>query len=139
MGVTALSHAGRLAAAVVLIAAFWALGPAPADARPADGSGREELRTAGTCGRGATSRLRLRSDDGSIEVRFEIRGRARAHWDVVLVHERRVVWRGSVRAGRTGYLRVRRDIPDYAGADEIMGRGIGPGGITCTAAGTLLA
>jgi hypothetical protein len=98
----------------------------------------DELRTAGVCGGGASSELRLEADDGAIEMRFEVRGaRSGAAWRVVVVHERRVVWRGSRRPGGGRSFRVERDLEDLGGADSIAVRASGPGGVTCRASGTL--
>jgi hypothetical protein len=98
-----------------------------------------DVRVAGTCGAGASSTLRLRAQDGVIRVEFELRGeRAGERWRVAIVHERRVVWRGSART-RSGSarLRIRRSIGDYAGADQVGLRAAGPRGTTCEAAATV--
>jgi hypothetical protein len=120
-------------AVALLVAAV----PAPASG---DGDGdRREARVSGTCGRGAKSELRLRSRDGTISVRFDVeRRRARERWVVVLVHERRVAWRGQVRTrSGSGSFRVRRSIPDFGGADQVTARASGPRGNTCQATGVL--
>jgi hypothetical protein len=101
----------------------------------------DDVRVEGDCGTGASSQLRLKADHGAIRVEFEVKSRrARERWRVVLVHERRVVWRGRVRT-RSGSasFRVRRSIPDLEGADGVSMRGSGPNGNTCLAATTLTA
>ncbi|MEA2180361.1 MAG: hypothetical protein QOG77_3658 [Solirubrobacteraceae bacterium] len=109
--------------------------PATSAAKGDDG---DRVRTGGTCGGGASSELRLEADDGSIETRFEVRGaRGAAAWRVVIVQERRVVWRGSVRPGGGRSFRVERDLTDLAGADTVSVRAFGPRGVTCRATGTL--
>ena len=82
-------------------------GAAPAAARDGeDDDGRREARVAGTCAKGASSKLRLRSRDGTISVEFEVkRSRRGERWRVVLVHERRVAWRGSAAHGPLGRAR----------------------------------
>jgi hypothetical protein len=121
-----------LALAVLLTPALL---PAPALARHGGG---DEVRVAGSCGRGASSELRLRSHHGGIEVDFRVRrGREGERWSVALVHERRVAVRTTVQTGRHDGLRVRRMLPDFAGADEIAARASGPRGLTCTATGVL--
>lgn len=115
--------------------------PASSQARGGDDGGRDggdEVRTSGSCGGGARSELRLKADDGTIETRFEVREARRGSWRVVVVQERRVVWRGTVRAGRgSRSFRVERELDDLAGADAIMVRASGPRGVTCNASGTL--
>jgi hypothetical protein len=110
--------------------------PSTSDAK--HGGGDDEVRTAGTCGGRASSELRLKADDGSIETRFEVRGaRGGSAWRVVIVQERRVVWRGSVRPGGGRSFRVERELRDLDGADSISVRASGPRGVTCRASGTL--
>jgi len=126
----------RAAAAVALA---LAVGTAP----PALGhdGGDDDVRVAGACGTGADARLRLKSDDGAIRVEFEVDSRrGRERWRVILVHERRVVWRGRART-RPGSrsFRIRRSIPDFDGVDEVSVRASGPGGNTCQAGATLKA
>lgn len=130
----------RLAACA--LAAALLLGAAPAHAKDGDDDdGRREARVPATCSTGATGQLRLRSDDGEIRVEFELRRRrAGEAWRVVVVHERRVVWRRTLRTrGSSGSLRVRRTIADLDGPDQVTVRATGPRGRTCEAAATLAA
>src|SRR3954447_1209349 len=98
-----------------------------------------DVRATGTCGHGATSQLRLRAKDGAIRVELEVRGRRGGErWRVVLVHERRVAWRGRARTrGGSDSFRIRRSIPDFSGADQVTARAAGPHGNTCVAGGRL--
>jgi hypothetical protein len=101
------------------------------------GASGGEVRVSGTCGSGASSSLRLKPRDGAIELRFEARhGRGSPRWRVVIVQERRVVWRGRPRA-HDGRVRVRRDLVDLSGVDGIRVTASGPGGLRCVAAATL--
>jgi len=95
----------------------------------------------GTCAKGAESKLRLRSRDGRISVELEVRRDRRGErWRVVLAHERRVAWRGSVRTPRSGgSFRVRRSLPDFDGSDRVTVRASGPRGVSCEASATLAA
>jgi hypothetical protein len=124
------------AAALALLAI-----PAPALARGGGDDGRREARVAGRCTGGATSQLRLRSRDGEIRVEFEVRrSRGGERWRVVLIHERRVAWRGTVRAARSGgSFRVRRSMRDYDGSDRVTARASGPRGLTCEASARVAA
>jgi hypothetical protein len=108
----------------------------PAFAR--DGGG-DDVRVRGSCGKGARSKLRLRSKDGAIRVEFEVdRNRAGERWRVTLVHERRVVWRGRARTrSGSGSFRIRRSVPDFGGADRVTARASGPRGVTCHASAVL--
>lgn len=106
--------------------------PAPAVAKD------DEARVEAACGSGASAELRAEADDGAIEVELRIDSRRRGErWRIAIVHERRVAWRGTVATRSGGSLRVRRTLPDYAGADEIVARATGPRGVTCQATAEL--
>jgi hypothetical protein len=127
----------RTRTVIAAISLALALGAPPsALARGGDG---KDVRVSGSCGKGATSKLRLRAKDGAIQVEFEVKGRRSGErWRVVLVHERRVAWRGSARTrSGSGSFRIRRSIPDFGGADQVTARASGPRGNTCTATGLL--
>ena len=126
-------HSGRKGALLVVIAAL-AL-PSAALAR-----GSDDVRVAGSCGRGASAELRVREHGGAIEVEYRVRrGRSGERWSVTLVHERRVAWRGRATTSGGDGFRVRRTLPDFAGADEITARASSPRGLTCQATATLRA
>lgn len=117
------------ACTVVIATALWL--PVPAQADRGGGA-----RVTATCGGRLSSELRLRARDGSIRMEFVVRPRGRGSWRVVLVHERRVAWRG--RAWTDGSpFRIRRSVTDLNGADEVTVRASGPGGATCAATATL--
>jgi hypothetical protein len=126
----------RTLSVIAAISLALALGaPSSALARGGDG---QDVRVSGTCGTGATAKLRLRAKDGAIQVEFEVKGRrAGERWGVVLVHERRVAWRGAARTRSGRAFRIRRSIPDFAGADQVTARASGPRGNTCAATGLL--
>ena len=120
----------------LLVVASLVLAPAASAARGGDDDGRRgEVRTAGSCGGGAVARLRLKADDGRIELRFEAQRARRGIWRVTIVQEGRIAWRGRARS--TGRFAVRRPIADLSGADRVMVRALGPRGVTCVAAATL--
>jgi hypothetical protein len=125
--------------AACAVAFMLVLAASPATAKGDDDGDRREARVAGTCGGGATSKLRLRSRDGAISVEFDVQQhRAGDAWRVVLVHERRVEWRGTARTrGSSGSFRVRRTLDDFDGPDQVTARASGPRGITCQASATL--
>jgi hypothetical protein len=134
------------AAIVVALAALALAGPTSALAKGGgDGGGggggggdRPVVRAAGTCGRGASSSLKLKADDGGIEAEFEVHGRATAMWRVVFVQDSRIAWRGHARTlGRSHSFSVERLLGDYPGTDQITARAVGPRGITCQASAAL--
>jgi hypothetical protein len=115
---------------LILVALLAAVPWANAQAR--DGGSDQEIRREGTCGRGASSRLRVRARDGEIEVRLDVRSSARrARWRIALVHERRVVWRATRTSSSSGQLSARRTVPDFDGADQITISASGPRGVVC--------
>jgi hypothetical protein len=122
----------------IVFAAFAAAVAGAAPARAPGGGRATGVRVAGTCGTGATSRLRVRSDDGGLEARFEVWGRASATWTVTLVHEHQIAWRGRRRTtGRSHYLNFGYRLPDFSGADVVSARAVGPRGVACWASATL--
>ena len=119
--------------------ALFVAAPPPAAAPGSGGGGDRDARVTGRCGKGATSQLRLRARDGSIRVEFEVkRRRPGERWRIVVVHERRVAWRGTARTGDSGSFRVRHSVDDYDGVDRVSVRATGPRGSTCSAYGKLL-
>jgi len=107
---------------------------------PAGGGHNAEVRADASCGHGAAAKLKVKRDDGALEVEFELEHsrRAGARWRVVVVHEHRVTWRGSARAhGRYAGFEVRRHVPDFSGADRVTVRATDPRGLSCSASATL--
>jgi len=139
---TARRRASLPIATLLALLVLLVLGPVSAMARGGGGGGgggdRPEVRVAGSCGRGASSALKLKARDGAIEAEFEVHGRAGSAWRVVFVQERRTVWRGRGRpGGPSRSFSIERRLGDYAGPDQIFARAVGPRGITCQATATL--
>ena len=102
----------------------------PSVASPDDG---RDVRKAGTCTAGSRMSVRLRADGERIRVELEIEGRQRgANWNVILLRERRIAFRGVIRA-REGSreVRLRRTLDDWFGRDSIVIRASGPLAETC--------
>jgi hypothetical protein len=118
----------RLVLSLILLVALAA---APGTAVAKDG--RPEVRSTVSCGGGVTAELRLRAQDGRIRTRFEIQHGRAGTWHVVVVHERRVAWRGSARNS----FEIERSLPDFPGSDAVSARATGPRGVVCQAAGLL--
>lgn len=117
--------------AVLAALAWWS----PAIAK----GGGDGVRVTGSCGSGATSKLKLKADDGRIEAEFEVdRNRSGERWRVRFSRDGQVVARARPRThGPSGSFSVERRLSDPAGADRITARGVGPSGLTCTATATL--
>ena len=114
----------------LLMVLLTALAVVPAGAL-AKGGPREVLSSA-RCGGSVTADLRLRAQ-GGIRVRLEVEHSRAGIWHVVLVHERRVAWRGTAR----GSFEVERSLPDYPGSDAVIARATGPGGAVCQLTGVI--
>jgi len=130
------SRARLLVAVVVLTVGAVLAVPPGAAARAGDD---REVRVRGVCSRGSEVELRARSDDGSIRIELRIdTGRRGATWAVILLHERRIVFRRLVRTTRSsGSLRLRRVARDFYGRDTIVVRASGPRREVCRVAATL--
>jgi hypothetical protein len=101
---------------------------------------RVRVERAGRCGAASRWRLRVEARDGRIRVEMEVRrttsaGRPwPARWRFVLLHERRIAARAVlVASSGGGYLRLRRTVPDFAGADAILVRAVSAAGEVCAA------
>jgi hypothetical protein len=125
---------------VVLALMVLVFSVSAAEARADDhGGGGGEVRVAGNCGSGAVASLRLRSRDGRIEVRFELRqARGRGAWRIAIVHERRVSDRATRRTTRRDdSFELRRTFQDLQGSDTVAVHAWGPSGLGCRATAKL--
>jgi hypothetical protein len=132
------ARASVTVAAAVAVTALLLIAP-EAGFGQSSKDGRPEVRAIGVCGGKAGTQLRLRAKDGAIELRFEVeQARVAGTWRVVLVHERRVTWRGAARTTRSnGSFRVERALPDLPGYDTVTARAWGPAGLACRVTATL--
>ena len=126
---------------IALVVGMALVLPAPAAARD-DGArqdDRREVRKDGSCSGSSEWSLRLRADDGAIRVEFEIEmRRSRATWRVILLHERRTAFSGTVQArGSANRVRLRRVLPDWYGLDTITVRASGPRSESCRVSATV--
>jgi hypothetical protein len=98
----------------------------------------DEARVRGTCTGSTRAELRVRDDGGRLRVELELRTRVPAtRWDVVVVRERRLAWRGTIRTPARGSARVRRELADWYGTDTIAVRARSGRGETCRATATV--
>jgi hypothetical protein len=111
---------------LVLLALLVAV-PAAAHAK----DGRPEQRIGISCGGGVRAELRLRTQDGRIRTRFAVDDGRAGRWNIVLVHEHRIAWRGRA----SGSFEIERSLPDYPGNDAVTARATGPRGVVCQATG----
>jgi hypothetical protein len=118
---------------------LFALSAGAAQARGDDHGGGGDVRVAGSCGRGATSSLRLRSDDGRLEMRFRVeQRRGRGLWRITVVHEQRISSRATKRTTRSDRtFELRRRMADLPGSDTVAVHAWGPRGLGCRATATL--
>jgi hypothetical protein len=117
---------------VVLAAVVAAL------ALPTAAAADDDVRRTGSCTRSSEIELELRANNGVIRVELEIEtGRRGARWRVILLHERRTVFRGVVRTRSNGSLELRRRVPDWFGTDTVVVRASGPRAETCRVSAAL--
>jgi hypothetical protein len=82
--------------------------------------------------------MRLRAEKGAIRIDLELEHRAQAGpWRVLILHERRIVTRTTLRSPGRGSVELRRTVPDWFGADAISIRATGPRGETCRTSATV--
>jgi hypothetical protein len=98
----------------------------------------KEVRKAGTCTSSSRLTIRLRAEDDEIRIDLEIRARQRGTaWNVILLHERRTVFRGVVRSRDSRTVKLRREIDNWFGQDSIVVRASGPRLETCRVSATV--
>src|SRR5262245_21699398 len=86
------------------------------------------------CGGGAKPGLAVWAERSGLAAAFTLEhGRPATAWDLTLVHEGKVAWRGSARTDATGTLKVVRRFGNDPGADHVGVRAIAPDGATCAA------
>ena len=110
----------------------------PACAAADDGDDRAEVRTRGVCTGPSVSTLRVRSEEGTVRIEFQIdspRNAART-WTLVVLRERRIAFQGMLRpAHGSRSVRLRRTVPDWPGSEQIVVRAVTVNGETCRASG----
>jgi hypothetical protein len=113
--------AGRMSLLTVAACAALSL---PAVAAADD----REVRKTGACTASSEIDIRLRAEKGVIRIELEIEAeRPATAWSVIVLHERRVAFRGVIRArGGSRSARLRRTFADLFGRDSVVVRASGP-------------
>lgn len=134
-------HTAGMTRFILLVLLLLALAASAADARNTDhgGDGNTDVRVAGVCSRGATAALRVRAQDGGIEIRFRLRQtNGRGAWRITVVHENRIASRVTVRTtANDDSVEVRSVLTDLPGSDAVVVHAWGPRGLVCRATATL--
>jgi hypothetical protein len=104
------------------LAGFLAVG-ALAIPGGASASDDDEIRNAGQCTGGTSSEIKVKPDDGRLEVEFEVdQNQTGDRWKVKLKDNGDVVFKGSaVTGGRSGSFSIEKKIPNRSGTDTIRG------------------
>ena len=87
---------------------------------PASG-GDDDIRQAGQCTGGTTSKIKVKPDDGRLEVEFEVdQNQTGDRWKVKIKDNGDVAFKGSaVTRGPSGSFEIERKIADRSGTDSI--------------------
>ena len=138
----------RIPAALAVVAVALAV-PAPGAASD-DEEGNVSVTRVSCMGGTAELRLEAEDDDESedsgiamrpagiaVELRVTVR-RPVVFWRLVLLHERRLVYRGTRRSSGSGYsLRYARRVPEWLGRQTVVARLATFSGRTCRLAATI--
>jgi len=122
-------------ACTFLVAAALAI---PVSAVADDGPGKD-VRVRGWCSGSNSSQLRVRVDDGRLRIEFRIDADRRyGAWSIVVLRERRIVYRGSLSPGFGGRrVELRTRIADWPGTDAVVVRASTRTGQSCRATATV--
>jgi hypothetical protein len=101
--------------------------------------GDRGTRVAGSCTDGSTAKLKVKPDDGRLEVEFEVdQNRNGVRWDVRIRRDGTlVVDRSATTHAPSGSFSVEKKIGNPAGSDRITARATSPSGEVCTASLTV--
>jgi hypothetical protein len=99
------------------------------------GGGSRATRVAGTCTDGSTAKLKVKPDDGRLEVEFEVdQNRNGVKWAVRVRRDGVLaIRRNATTHAPSGSFSIERKIADPAGSDHIAARATSPSGEVCTA------
>jgi len=122
-----------------LLALTLALAALCGATRAAADGGDREVRVRGACTGRNVSQLRVRAEDGRLRIDVRVQSpRPYARWTVVVLRERRIVFRGPVRTVQGGReLELRRTVADWPGTDTVAVRASTRDGQSCRASATV--
>jgi osmotically-inducible protein OsmY len=110
-----------------------------ASAASASGGG-DDIRNAGTCTDSSSSKIKVKADDGRIEVEFEVdQNKTGENWKVKIKDNGSTAFSGSATTrGASGSFSVERKIADQSGSDDIKATAKNNGtGERCSASATI--
>jgi hypothetical protein len=83
----------------------------------------DEVREPGKCTGATSSEIKVKPDDGRLEVEFEVdQNRSGQKWSVKLKDNSDVVFKGKAKTrGPSGSFSIERQIADRSGSDKIKG------------------
>lgn len=89
----------------------------------------------GSCSKSASSKLKVKPDDGRLETEFEVdQNRNGVRWKVTIRRNGKVAVKTSARTkAPSGSFSVERRLGNAAGKDRISARATSPSGEVCTA------
>ncbi len=95
---------------------------------PAAASANDDVRSAGKCSLGSTSKIKVKPRDGGLEVEFEVdQNRNGVKWNVKLKDNSEVVFQGKATTqAPSGSFSVERRVADQPGTDTLVGIGRNP-------------
>jgi len=100
----------------------------------------DEIRHAGTCTESSSSKIKVKPDDGRIEVEFEVdQNQTGEVWKVKIKDNGSVAFKGTATTrGPSGSFEIERKITDQSGSDAIKATAKNKGsGERCSASATL--
>jgi hypothetical protein len=103
------------------------------------GGGSRATRVAGTCTDGSTAKLKVKPDDGRLELELEVdQNRAGVTWAVRVRRDGALAIRRNAKThAPSGSFSVERKIANPTGRDTIAARATSPSGEVCTASLTV--
>ncbi len=103
------------------------------------GGGSRATRVAGTCTDGSTAKLKVKPDDGRLQLEFEVdQNRSGVTWAVRVRRDGTlVISRNATTHAPSGSFSVEKKIANPAGRDHITARATSPSGEVCTASLTV--
>ena len=89
----------------------------------------------GSCTKSATSKLKVKADNGKLETEFEVdQNRSGVKWHVTLRRNGKVASKGTARThAPSGSFSFERRLANGAGKDRVSARATSPSGEVCTA------